>query len=70
MTTFTLGYAAATRKSGGLRQFILCRLSLMKQRKDLSMLDAERLKDIGISEKAARIEASRPIWDSPARSHH
>ena len=70
MTTFTLGYAAATRKSGGLRQFILCRISLMKQRKDLSMLDADRLEDIGISAKSARIEAGRPIWDAPAHWHH
>lgn len=70
MTTFTLGHTISSSKSIGLRQFILCRLSLMQQRKALAKLDAHRLADIGVSQTLAHQEASRPFWDAPAHWRH
>jgi uncharacterized protein YjiS (DUF1127 family) len=42
------------------------RLALWRSRRDLAKLDAEALKDVGISAAAARREASLTVWDVPA----
>ena len=47
---------------GMLRRAITARQS----RRQLARLDAAALRDIGISPEAARLEATRPIWDVPA----
>ncbi|WP_373354699.1 DUF1127 domain-containing protein [Pseudoroseicyclus sp. CXY001] len=36
------------------------------QRRALSKLDGARLSDLGITEREAAREASRPFWDVPA----
>lgn len=40
-------------------------LTVWRTRRQLKALDAAQLCDIGISAKAARSEARRPIWDVP-----
>ncbi len=40
--------------------------ALHRQRTALTRLDAERLRDLGLTEAEARAEACRPIWDAPA----
>lgn len=42
-------------------------LSIWRERKKLAHLDAHLLEDIGVSEAQAKQEASRPVWDAPAR---
>ena len=42
-------------------------LSIWRERNDLANLNAHLLKDIGVSEAEAKAEASRPVWDAPAR---
>ena len=37
-----------------------------RQRKELSELDDDRLRDLGLTRKDAATEAKRPIWDVPA----
>jgi len=70
MATFTLGHAIPRRDATTLFRYLLCRASLMRQRRALAQLDAERLDDIGLSADAARKEAARPIWDAPAYWRH
>ena len=41
-------------------------LALRRQRRKLGVLDRHILKDIGLTESEARIEAERPIWDVPS----
>ncbi|GAA6192013.1 DUF1127 domain-containing protein [Phaeobacter sp. NW0010-22] len=36
-----------------------------RQRQTLRALDADALKDIGISKSEAQAEAKRPLWDAP-----
>nr|WP_261384681.1 DUF1127 domain-containing protein [Vannielia litorea] len=40
-------------------------LALRRQRRALARLDAELLKDIGITPDEARTEAARRLWDVP-----
>lgn len=42
-------------------------LSLQRQRRALARLDPRLLRDIGLTEDAARAEAARRFWDAP---HH
>lgn len=41
-------------------------LAAHRQRQALRGLDAARLADIGLTERAALAEAERPFWDVPA----
>lgn len=38
---------------------------LVRQRRALARLDAERLQDLGLTEGEAQAEAGRPFWDAP-----
>lgn len=40
-------------------------LATWRQRQILGALPPERLSDFGISEREARLEAEKPIWDVP-----
>lgn len=40
-------------------------LELRRQRRTLADLSPHQLRDIGLTEEAARREAGRPIWDVP-----
>lgn len=42
-------------------------LSLSRQRRALGRLDPRLLRDVGLTEDAARAEAARHFWDAP---HH
>lgn len=46
--------------------FVRLAASVVRERHDLSKLDAAMLRDIGISEAEAAAEARRPIWDLPS----
>lgn len=41
-------------------------LALARQRRALARLDADALRDIGLSVEQAQTEARRPLWDAPA----
>jgi len=41
-------------------------LSVWRQRQHLKNLDANALRDLGISYRDASAEARRPLWDVPA----
>ncbi len=41
------------------------RISTRKQRAALAALDADQLKDLGLSREQALREAKRPVWDAP-----
>ena len=36
-----------------------------RQRRALARLDPERLADLGLTEREAHLESSRPFWDAP-----
>ena len=40
-------------------------LEIWRTRRALAALDADALRDIGVSAKAAATEAAKPIWDVP-----
>ena len=40
-------------------------LSLHRQRRALEQLDPHLLRDVGLTEDAARAEAARRFWDAP-----
>jgi len=50
-----------TPRRTGLRKI----LAVWRQRQNLKKLDADALKDIGVSRTKAMAEANRPIWDVP-----
>lgn len=39
---------------------------LARQRRALARLDADQLKDVGLTAEMAQKEAARPVWDAPA----
>ena len=45
-------------------------MALAKQRRDLEMLDAHILKDIGVTRAQAEKEGAKPVWDVPHHWHH
>lgn len=47
------------------RPGIFARFRIARQRRQLGQLDAHLLKDIGLTDDAARAEARRPFWDAP-----
>ncbi|MBF9032485.1 DUF1127 domain-containing protein [Rhodobacterales bacterium HKCCE3408] len=52
-------------RRGTILDLVTHALTVRRQRQSLSRLDAHTLRDIGLSEAAARREANRPIWDVP-----
>lgn len=38
-------------------------LSIYRQRRALAALDADQLRDLGLTREMAQTEASRPFWD-------
>jgi len=64
MTFITSSRSAA--RSSARRTTPLGRLfGIWRQRRALSRLDADALRDIGISRTEAETEARRPFWDAP-----
>lgn len=57
--------ARVTGFGGWLKRIAKAR-ALHRQRRQLALLDAARLEDIGLSQTEARREADRPFWDAPS----
>ena len=57
---------SVSQKSARKRPSIFARFRIARQRRQLGQLDAHLLKDIGLPDDAARVEARRPIWDAPS----
>ena len=49
-----------------LLERLLTMFDVQRTRIDLSRLDDERLRDIGLSREEVEAELSRPVWDMPA----
>lgn len=49
-----------------LLERLLTMFDVQRTRIDLSRLDDERLRDIGLSREEVEAELSRPVWDVPA----
>lgn len=58
--------AARAHRGPGFLVWLRLALAARRQRRALSALPPERLRDIGISAEAARREAEKPIWNVPA----
>ncbi len=69
MSHFTTSHAGhfstAPARSGLLRWLAAARLAY-RTRRHLAHLEADQLRDVGITEQAAQTEAKRPVWDVPA----
>ncbi|MCA0274170.1 MAG: DUF1127 domain-containing protein [Proteobacteria bacterium] len=50
----------------GVLAWLRLALTLKRHRRALGGLDRHLLKDIGLSETEARLEAERPVWDVPS----
>lgn len=50
----------------GLAKFVANCFETRRQRRQLAKLGPQALTDLGLSEKEAKAEANRPIWDVPA----
>ncbi|MCA1337310.1 DUF1127 domain-containing protein [Pseudooceanicola marinus] len=46
---------------------LMTMLGVHRERRALRNLDAALLKDIGVTPDQARLESTRPIWDTPVR---
>lgn len=68
MTTTLIGRLLAPLFTGriGLHERLRRAEALHRQRATLAQLDAERLRDLGLTETEAHAEACRPVWDAPA----
>lgn len=49
-----------------LLERLLTMFDVQRTRIDLSRLDDDRLRDIGLSREEVEAELSRPVWDVPA----
>ena len=56
----------AARRPAARRSRLGAMLGVWRSRQALGALDADRLRDLGLSAEEARAEAARPIWDVPA----
>ncbi|MEO0682457.1 MAG: DUF1127 domain-containing protein [Pseudomonadota bacterium] len=56
----------ATRGRPSMLTLLARWIELRRSRTALSELNADQLRDIGLSEETARKEASRPFWDAPS----
>ncbi|WP_300514147.1 DUF1127 domain-containing protein [Aliiroseovarius sp.] len=45
--------------------WLTCALETRRERRALARLEAEALRDIGLTKSQARAETGRPIWDVP-----
>lgn len=59
------GQFSHTASRGSLIDRLNARMALHRSRTRLGELDPHMLNDIGLTEKDARAEANRPIWDAP-----
>ena len=50
----------------GIIAWIRLALTFKRHRRALGALDRHLLKDIGLTETEARLEADRPVWDVPS----
>lgn len=66
LTTATPATAARRPGLGRVLKGLATMRAAYRQRRQLAMLDAHRLHDIGLSRDEARREAARPFWDAPA----
>jgi len=57
--------AAQRPATKGIFHTISVAYSVWRQRRALALLDASALKDIGLTQGEADIEASKPVWDVP-----
>ena len=64
MFSQTRRIAAVGHRSGIVTRLVSA-LSLHRQRRALSKLDAGQLADLGLTESPARAEAARAAWDVP-----
>ncbi len=53
-------------RSRRARLSLIAALALWRSRRALAALTDEQLRDVGLTDKEAQIEATRPIWDAPA----
>jgi uncharacterized protein YjiS (DUF1127 family) len=64
----TLWVTVRTATSVAMKNAVLIwkhRQELARQRRHLALLDADQLRDIGVSREEALIEAQRPVSDGP-----
>ena len=66
MTRTSFAAPARTTTVGDMLAKLVTAWQVARERRALSQLDTRTLKDIGMTEEAARFEASRPFWDLPA----
>lgn len=52
-------------RNKGIFHGISVRYAVWRQRRALAQLDANALKDIGVTQREANLEASKPVWDVP-----
>ncbi|WP_422032915.1 DUF1127 domain-containing protein [Roseovarius sp.] len=57
--------ARRRRHAPARRLSLWAHLSLNRQRRALAQLDPRLLRDVGLTEDAARAEAARRFWDAP-----
>ncbi|WP_371226832.1 DUF1127 domain-containing protein [Roseovarius sp. 2305UL8-3] len=65
MTFLTNTHSASCRGSAPRRFSLMTLFSIARERRALSQLNADQLRDIGVSAHNAEAEARRPIWDAP-----
>lgn len=54
-----------TPKKLGFLRLASAAFSIWRQRRALARLDPSALKDIGVTQREALLEADKPIWDVP-----
>ncbi len=60
---------APYRHRASLLDWLLARVALLHQRRQLAQLEPHMLEDIGVTEGEAQTEAKRPFWDAPQHWH-
>ena len=65
MTILTTARPAVSYTTPSMLTAILRMFALRRQRGALSRMDADQLRDIGVSRTEAQAEALRPMWDVP-----
>lgn len=60
------GRVQHTKSRGTVLDRLNAAMALHRSRARLAALDAHLLDDIGLDQRTAEREASRPIWDAPA----
>ncbi len=65
MTFQTDTHSASCHGSAPRRFSLTALFSIARERRALAQLNADQLRDIGISAHDAEAEARRPVWDAP-----